>query len=67
MIELDGSQHYTTENMQHDTARSAVLAARKLHVLRFTNQEIDRQFVGVCKAIEAAVNANTCCQKEGQP
>lgn len=65
VIELDGSQHYTPESMQYDAQRSAVLAGHRLQVLRFTNQDIDRQFAGVCTAIEAAVNANTYNQKEG--
>lgn len=65
VIELDGSQHYTPESMQYDAARSAVLAARKLQVLRFTNQDVDRQFAGVCASIEAAASGHAC-QKEGQ-
>lgn len=65
VIELDGSQHYTPESMQYDAQRSATLAKRGLQVLRFTNQDIDRQFAGVCAAIEAAASGNSC-RKEGQ-
>lgn len=65
VIELDGSQHYSPESLQCDAQRSATFAKRGLQVLRFTNQDIDRQFAGVCTATEAAVNANTYNQKEG--
>lgn len=65
VIELDGFQHYSPESLQYDAPRSATFAKRGLQVLRFTNQDIDRQFAGVCTATEAAVNANTYNQKEG--
>lgn len=64
VIELDGSQHYSLESLQYDAQRSATLAKRGLQVLRFTNQDIDRQFAGVCASIEAAASGHTC-QKEG--
>lgn len=55
IIELDGSQHYTPEGMTYDEARTRVLNAYGLTVLRFTNCDIDREFQAVCTQIDASV------------
>ena len=52
VIELDGSQHYEPGAMEYDEARTAYLNALDIHVLRFTNTEIDTNFEGVCAAIQ---------------
>ncbi len=59
VIEIDGSQHYEESGIQYDAKRSAVLEAEGLRVLRFSNREIDRDFSGVCKAIDYAVKEKT--------
>ncbi len=56
VIELDGSQHFTPEGMTYDEARTRVLNAYGLMVLRFTNREIDSEFRAVCTRIDAAVH-----------
>ncbi len=40
IIELDGSQHYESENQKQDIARDQALAELGLHTLRFDNQQI---------------------------
>ena len=50
IIELDGAQHFTVAGKEYDLMRSGVLERYGLEVLRFTNYEIDHQFVGVCAA-----------------
>ncbi len=55
VIELDGSQHYDEENAQKDAERSSFLAGYGLTVLRIPNNEISRNFSGVCEYIDAAV------------
>ncbi len=55
IIELDGSQHYENENMEGDAERTAFLEAYGLKVLRISNNEVSRNFRGVCEYIEAAV------------
>ena len=47
VIELDGAQHYTHEGKTYDEARTEVLEKYGLHVLRFTNRDIDTKFEGV--------------------
>lgn len=56
-IELDGSQHFTSEGMQSDANRTAFLAERGIEIIRFTNHEINTQFDAVCRAIDAAVRS----------
>ena len=55
VIELDGSQHYETDETQKDAARTAFLEGYGLTVIRIPNNEVDRNFRGVCEYIDAAV------------
>ena len=58
-IELDGSQHYEEAGIARDKERSAILEKYGLKVIRFSNLEVDRNFQGVCTAIDLAVKART--------
>ena len=51
VIEIDGAQHYAGEGYARDWRRSNELEALGLHILRFTNEEIDRQFESVTQTI----------------
>ena len=53
VIELDGSQHYETENRNKDEERTAFLEGYGLRVLRIPNNEATRNFRGVCAYIDA--------------
>ena len=55
IIELDGGGHFTPEQRDADAARTNALEAMDLTVLRISNLEIDRNFSGVCEAIDLAV------------
>ncbi|MBQ8536031.1 MAG: endonuclease domain-containing protein [Clostridia bacterium] len=55
VIELDGSQHYEPEEMQKDADRTAFLKGYGLTVIRIPNNEVSRNFRGVCEYIDAAV------------
>ena len=55
VIELDGSQHYEDRNIQKDTDRTAFLESYGLTVIRIPNNEVKRNFRGVCEYIDAAV------------
>lgn len=70
IVEVDGIQHYTKQVRAYDLERSAILDRYGLKVIRFTNREIDRQFMTVCAKIEQAVNERMkelchCCLSEG--
>ena len=55
VIELDGSQHYEDENLQNDEDRTMFLESYGLQVIRIPNNEVFRNFRGVCEHIDAAV------------
>ena len=55
VIELDGSQHYENSGMEKDAQRTAFLNKYGLTVIRIPNNEVNRNFRGVCEYIEAAV------------
>ena len=62
VIELDGSQHFEKENMEKDEERTAFLEGYGLRVLRIPNNEVNRNFTGVCEYIDDA-----CEQSLSQP
>ena len=57
VIEIDGSQHGTEKGMEKDAFRTEILEGYDLKVIRFTNQQIDKNFRGVCEYIDTAVKA----------
>ena len=55
VIEIDGSQHYEDINREKDEERTAFLESYGLTVIRVPNNEVKRNFQGVCEYIDAAV------------
>ena len=55
IIELDGSQHYEEHNIKKDAERTAFLEGYGLTIIRIPNNEINRNFCGVCEYIDIAV------------
>ncbi len=55
VIELDGSQHYEEDAQAYDAKRTGYLDSLGITVLRFTNLDILKNFVGVCTAIDKKV------------
>ena len=55
VIELDGSQHFEDGHIEKDKERTAFLEKYGLQVLRIPNNEITRNFDGVCAYIDMAV------------
>ena len=56
VIEIDGSQHYTNQGKAHDEARTEILERYGIYVLRFSNEDIDKNFDGVCRMIDKVIN-----------
>ena len=52
-IEIDGDSHYKTEGKKRDKTRTEELEKYGLRVLRFTNDDVLKNFEGVCQVIEA--------------
>ncbi|MBE6957536.1 MAG: endonuclease domain-containing protein [Ruminococcaceae bacterium] len=59
VVELDGSQHYSPEEMEYDQKRTDYLQTQGLHVLRFSNLDVMRRFRDVCEAIDRAAKERT--------
>ena len=55
VIELDGSQHYDPIGIQKDTERTCYLQQYDITVIRIPNNEIMRNFRGVCEYIDLQV------------
>jgi very-short-patch-repair endonuclease len=52
VVEVDGGQHNFDDHQERDRARDAYFAARGLKVLRYWNNEIDRNLEGVLMDID---------------
>ena len=57
VIELDGAQHTTEQNLLYDRERSSVFSQYGLEVLRFSNHEVDFQFESVCERIHQVIQS----------
>ena len=57
VIELDGSQHYRTQGMEHDAERTAFLSEYGITVLRIPNTEVSQNFRGVCEWIDLQIKS----------
>ena len=64
VIELDGSQHYEDVNTEKDAERTAFLEGYGLTILRRPNNEVSRNFRGVCEYIDAAVRQSLSQKSE---
>lgn len=58
IIELDGSQHYTESGIKKDKRRTEILEGYDLSIIRFSNEEVDKEFGWVCECIDFAVEAS---------
>jgi very-short-patch-repair endonuclease len=54
-IEIDGGQHFESEQERRDARRDAFLARKGLRVLRFSNHEIMTNRAGVLGTIAATI------------
>ena len=48
VVEIDGAQHYTEANAEKDRARDEYLRSLGLNVVRYSNQDVNSNFEGVC-------------------
>ncbi len=55
VVELDGSQHYDEIGTQKDAERTAFLNDYGLKVIRIPNNEVNKNFSGVCEYIDSVV------------
>ena len=64
VIELDGSQHYGDDNLEKDAERTAFLEGYGLTIIRIPNNEVSRNFRGVCEYIDVAVRQSLSQKSE---
>ena len=55
IVELDGSQHFEPSEVEKDKIRTQKLEARNLKVIRIPNNEVMRNFQGLCEYIDLCV------------
>ena len=55
VIEIDGSQHFTDDGSEYDCEREKFMESLGLKTIRYTNNEIDKQFDAVCADIDAQI------------
>jgi len=55
IVELDGSQHFEEAGIQYDAERTAFLQEYGLTVIRIPNNEVNKNFAGVCAYIDDLV------------
>lgn len=54
VVELDGRQHYDKNGLiEYDEVRTEFLEVAGIKVLRFKNLELEENFDGVCRKIQA--------------
>ena len=64
VIELDGSQHYEGDNVEKDAERTTFLKGYGLTIIRIPNNELNRNFRGVCEHIDAIVRQSLSQKSE---
>jgi len=55
VIEIDGSQHYTSQGQVYDRDRSLIMQRYEIDTIRFSNADIDRNFQAVCQKIHEVI------------
>jgi very-short-patch-repair endonuclease len=63
VVELDGSQHRSPEEIEYDQKRTQFLQSQGLTVLRMSNLDVMRQFEAVCEVIDNALKQDPSCNK----
>lgn len=51
IVELDGSQHYNSADIEYDKTRTEFLNSYGIKVLRYTNDDVYKHFDRVCEDI----------------
>lgn len=63
-IEIDGSQHFTVEGAAYDRERTDILHGYGIHVIRFTNLEVQKELQAVLEMIDRLIS-NPSLQRRG--
>ena len=55
VVELDGSQHFDSEEAAYDQKRTEDLNRMGIQVLRYANNQVNEEFPAVCRDIDRIV------------
>ena len=55
IVEIDGSQHFSEQGLAYDNERTNILKEFDLEVIRFSNNDVNINFEGVCMEIDRVV------------
>ena len=55
VIELDGSQHFESDNINKDDKRTQYFKSLGISVLRIPNNQVNQNFAGVCEYIDDVI------------
>ena len=58
IIEIDGGQHNEPEAIEYDKKRTEFLESKGYRVIRFWNNDIDKNLLGVYRILQTAFNIN---------
>ncbi len=67
VIELDGSQHYEEDGLKKDSVRDEFLKDLGLAVVRYSNDDINRNFDGVCEDILQKITTSSTASGPPSP
>jgi very-short-patch-repair endonuclease len=56
IIKIDGDIHFTDKQKKYDKKRTKILETYGLNVIRFTNNEVFKNFNEVCKTVLDLIN-----------
>ena len=59
VIELDGSQHRNTKELEYDEKRTAYLETQGVKVVRFSNLDVIYRFRDVCETVYQILEVRT--------
>ena len=59
VIELDGSEHFTTNGEKYDSKRTKFLENYGIKVIRIPNTEINNNFESICNYIDEIITKTT--------
>ncbi len=62
-VEIDGGQHFEEDGMLKDKIRTVNIENRDIAVIRIPNNEVNRNFAGVCEYIDMIVKERTGANK----
>ena len=57
VIEIDGATHSTPSQLESDAERTRLLESHGFHIVRFTNEDVRENIVGVLEAILRELNS----------